>query len=176
MKILMLTIMLMIFGNLKATDYELKVTKSDEVLVFDLLADTEITFTDLDNYELNITTVDGEISIDVVDMIKIDFSDLTPIEQEQVFEKMGLTLFGNYPNPFNPSTTINFQTMVEGFVNISVYNQNGQLISKLLDENLAAGKHSIVWNSENQNVSSGVYFLKVEQNNQLVSTKMLLMK
>lgn len=89
-------------------------------------------------------------------------------------------LQGNYPNPFNPTTTISFavaQTSL--FVNIEVFNIKGQKVKTLVDKILPAGNHTIVWNGEDEkskSVSSGVYFYKMKTRNYLSSKKMILLK
>ena len=76
-----------------------------------------------------------------------------------------LTITGNYPNPFNPSTSIVFSVPQSGFTELIIYNVLGQQIRKLISETIPAGNHSIVWNGKDDNgisVSSGIYisFLK----------------
>ena len=51
----------------------------------------------------------------------------------------------NYPNSFNPSTTIKYALSKDSHVNISIYNIKGQKVKTLLSENVKAGHHSIVW-------------------------------
>jgi len=90
----------------------------------------------------------------------------------------------NYPNPFNPSTTISFIVPEKiSMVNISVYNIKGQKIKTLISEELTAGTHNIVWdgsNNSNKCVSSGIYFsvfdIKDEEGDFTCVKKMILMK
>ena len=68
-------------------------------------------------------------------------------------------LDGNYPNPFNPSTTIRYSMKEAGPVSIEIYNIKGQLVRTLVDGVKEAGNHTIVWNGldkSNRSVSSGV--------------------
>lgn len=67
---------------------------------------------------------------------------------------------GNYPNPFNPVTTFKFSLAAEAETKLNIYNLKGQLVAKLVNEHLASGVHSIVWNGKDinsKNVSSGIY-------------------
>jgi hypothetical protein len=88
-------------------------------------------------------------------------------------------VLGNYPNPFNPETTIHFTTVKESVVKLQVYNMRGQLVKTLVNAKLKAGKHSIVWNGRNENkekVSSGIYLYKVSSGEENRVNKMILMK
>lgn len=85
----------------------------------------------------------------------------------------------NYPNPFNPSTTISYTIPQSSHVTVEVFNIKGQKISTLINENQSSGQHSIQWNAKNndqQTVSSGIYFVKISSSfgNQMIKT--LLMK
>lgn len=89
------------------------------------------------------------------------------------------TLEANYPNPFNPSTTINFSIKNDEAVKIDVYNNRGQRVATLVDEYLQAGRHSVVWNgrdSRNREVGSGIYFYRIESGEWTATEKMLLVK
>ncbi len=66
----------------------------------------------------------------------------------------------NYPNPFNPTTTIKYQLAAESKVSLRVYNELGQVIATLVDGTQAAGFRSIDWNAGNN--ASGVYFYRLE--------------
>ncbi|MBC8182489.1 PKD domain-containing protein [candidate division KSB1 bacterium] len=85
----------------------------------------------------------------------------------------------NYPNPFNPQTKIEYQLAKNCFVNITIYNMQGQVIKVLLEEEKSAGWYSIKWDAKNQQgvkVPSGVYLyhIKTEYYEQVL--KMILMK
>lgn len=88
-------------------------------------------------------------------------------------------LYPNYPNPFNPQTTISFSLRQDGKVSISLYNIKGQKVATLVDENLPKGKHSIVWQGRDQRgtpVSSGVYLLRMQSADGVLSRKISLIK
>ncbi len=89
------------------------------------------------------------------------------------------TLQGNYPNPFNPSTTIRFSLKNDSKVELSVYNVKGQKVRSLTQSMLEKGNHNIVWNGKDQNgqsCSSGVYFYKLKIDNKVLTRKMLMVK
>jgi len=88
-------------------------------------------------------------------------------------------LTGNYPNPFNPSTTISFNVARSGFVNIEVYNVRGQRVRSLVSGVYGAGEHSVVWNGASDagvGVGSGVYFYRMVSSGFTGVKKMLLLK
>jgi flagellar hook assembly protein FlgD len=85
----------------------------------------------------------------------------------------------NYPNPFNPTTNIEFTLPTAQQVQLTVYNLKGQKIRTLVDEIYPAGKNTVVWNGKDKagrEVSSGVYFYKLETAHANITKKMLLMK
>jgi len=89
------------------------------------------------------------------------------------------TLYGNYPNPFNPETTIRFELANAGFVTMDIFNQKGQLVKTLLNTELPAGFHQITWNGKDQNgspVSSGIYYYRMRSGKYSSTRKMILMK
>jgi hypothetical protein len=88
----------------------------------------------------------------------------------------GLT---NYPNPFNPDTTIRFSVPSEGRVTVTIYNIKGQRVKQILNEQVVAGRYAVMWNgtdSHGRTVSSGLYFARIEQGNKHLIHKMMLMK
>ena len=90
------------------------------------------------------------------------------------------TLYTNYPNPFNPETTIRFYTPVTSSINLAIYDITGRLIKNLINNKTEQGFQKIVWNSEDNNgnrVSSGIYFYKLSGNDGFSKTrKMILLK
>ncbi|MCK9334651.1 MAG: C10 family peptidase [Candidatus Cloacimonetes bacterium] len=88
-------------------------------------------------------------------------------------------LFGNYPNPFNPETTISFDLAEQCPVTIEVFNIKGQKVRTLVRDSYAPGHHSVVWNgtdAKGRTVSSGVYFYRMITPTNTLIHKMLLMK
>ncbi len=92
------------------------------------------------------------------------------------FEKAELK---NYPNPFNPETTISYSLPLDSNVAISVYNIKGQKVVDLVNEKLEKGEHSIVWkgkDSNMRNVASGVYFVRMKAGKETKIKKVMLLK
>jgi len=85
----------------------------------------------------------------------------------------------NYPNPFNPFTTIEFSIPATGRAKVAVYNIRGQRVRDLLDSLLDRGHHKLIWDGKdnsNRNVSSGIYFFKLDSGNRYSIRKAMLMK
>ncbi|MCB5230891.1 MAG: T9SS type A sorting domain-containing protein [Candidatus Cloacimonas sp.] len=85
----------------------------------------------------------------------------------------------NYPNPFNPETTISFNLPQDQFVEVAVYNTKGQLVTKLISENRSSGLNSVIWygtDSANKPMPSGLYFYRITGKNLSMKGKMLMLK
>ncbi|MBN2090200.1 S8 family serine peptidase [candidate division KSB1 bacterium] len=94
-------------------------------------------------------------------------------------EKLEFQLYSNYPNPFNPSTTIRFQMAQAGLMRLNIYNINGQLVRTLLNHDFPAGMHSVRWDGLDElgnSASSGVYLVKFESANYQQSRKLILIR
>lgn len=88
-------------------------------------------------------------------------------------------LQGNFPNPFNPETTIAYSVREAAPVVLKIYNLKGQKVRTLVDEVKAAGSHQVRWNGTDDNniqVSSGVYFYKLAAGNFTAAKRMMLLK
>ena len=89
-------------------------------------------------------------------------------------------LKGNYPNPFNPETTIAFSIADnDTFVKMNIYNLKGQLVKNLLAETFEAGKHEIKWDGKDnndRNCGSGIYYYRLETKDYEKIAKMILLK
>jgi len=88
-------------------------------------------------------------------------------------------LKGNYPNPFNPTTTIRYSVRDNSPVTIDVFNVKGQRVSRLVNETKEAGEHTAVWNGKDDNgraVSSGIYYFKMNAGKYSSTKKMIMMK
>ncbi len=88
-------------------------------------------------------------------------------------------IIGNYPNPFNPSTTIRYALSVDSPVSIRVYNLLGQEVATLVDGFQKAGEQSVTWHGTNnfgQSVASGLYIYRLQAGNTVMTQKMLFTK
>ncbi len=98
----------------------------------------------------------------------------TAVKERENTGPQQFALHQNYPNPFNPSTTIKFELEKPGVVKLAVQNLLGQTVAVLLDEYRAAGLHTIDFNAAN--LSSGVYFYRLQAPGVEQMRKMLLMR
>jgi Ni,Fe-hydrogenase III small subunit len=106
-----------------------------------------------DEYEVNPRTPD--------DMIEVASSPNNVVPT-------GIEFVGCYPNPFNPQTTAFLNLSTDTHITLNVYNIKGEKVRTLLNNTLTAGEHHINWNGkndDNQNVTSGIYFMHAESNN-----------
>lgn len=115
--------------------------------------------------------ISDSVTVNVeIDYVSVDDSVLIP----QV-----IALTGNYPNPFNPSTTIKLSLPDDENVRIEIFNSKGQKIKTLVNDRLKAGFHNIFWDGKDENnkvVCSGVYFYRMQTKNYSNTKRMLLIK
>jgi hypothetical protein len=83
-------------------------------------------------------------------------------------------LLDNYPNPFNPETTIKFNIPKAGYVNLQVYNLLGQTVATLVDKEMAAGQYTTSFKADH--LPSGVYFYRIQASDFLMTKRMVLLK
>ncbi len=89
----------------------------------------------------------------------------------------GLT--GNYPNPFNPQTTIEYSIKDQLPVKIGIYNHRGQLVINLINAQHRPGSYTVIWDGRDHNnrpVSSGIYYYRLQAGGYITQRKMILLK
>lgn len=97
----------------------------------------------------------------------------TSVENNNVIVN-NFVLEQNFPNPFNPSTVISFTIQADQQVTLKVINAVGEEVKTLVNNNLSKGTHNIIFNAAG--LSSGLYFYRLESNNQVQVKKMMLLK
>ena len=88
-------------------------------------------------------------------------------------------LYPNYPNPFNPVTTIRYDLSKESFVDITIYDMLGNVVYNLVHANESPGYKSVQWdatNTKGEPVSAGVYLYKIQVGDFVDTKKMILLK
>ncbi len=99
---------------------------------------------------------------------------ILPVNRDNVDLPLQISLHQNYPNPFNPTTTIKYELIRSGPVRLIVYNVLGQRVSVLVNARQSAGSHQVTFNA--MQLTSGVYFYRLQASDRVLVKKMLLMK
>lgn len=138
-----------------------------------------LTLTSNSSSSLNAVTF-SELFLNDVPNDTITLSNIfTSVDPSRPVNPQSYELVGAYPNPFNPSTRIVFQTPVGGPVRLEIYNMQGIRIKTLRDEQTASGRHEIFWdgtNSLGQNVATGEYFCLMRAGSFVKTLRLMLLK
>ncbi len=110
-------------------------------------------------------------------MFSASFADVTFVDDE-INSPVGFALKQNYPNPFNPSTTIQYTIGSTQFVSLKVYDLLGNEVVTLVDEDKSTGTYEVNFTAHGggKELTSGVYFYKLQMDNFVETKKMILMK
>jgi hypothetical protein len=125
-----------------------------------------------------------DATFDIANGIVFDPSQLTnPVGVAEVLEVRAIpsafALNQNFPNPFNPQTTISYDLAEAGQVHLQVYNVMGQLVKSLVSENQPAGRYQVVWSGNDavgRQVASGIYFYRLNTSGFKAVRKLMLLK
>ena len=126
---------------------------------------------------IKISSAAGGVVIDKIQFLLDKGSITTGVEDKNI--PTNFVLKNNYPNPFNPTTTIEFSLRQTQNVKFAIYNIMGQRIKTLVDKKYSAGNHRIQWNGTNNlgnKISSGVYLGRMESGDFTKTIKLILMK
>lgn len=100
-------------------------------------------------------------------------------EESNVVPAPEKVTLSNYPNPFNPSTTISYSLPLEGDVSLCIYNVRGQLVKQLINGSQLEGYYEVVWNGKDntgRSVASGIYYYQIKACGKNINKKMLMLK
>lgn len=107
--------------------------------------------------------------------VRVNDNSYMELNELVLFEKpKDYSLSQNFPNPFNPTTTINYSVPELTDVQLSIYNMLGQRVAHLVNEEQAPGTYSVVWDASS--VSSGVYVYQLKAGSQIITRSMMLVK
>ena len=127
-----------------------------------------------------LANLDDANRYEFLDGVGDQFGFLTGVDNEKATGlPQEFALHRNYPNPFNPQTSIAYELPVTAKVDLAVYNVLGQKIRTLVNVNKAAGRYAATWDGKNDfgmQVASGVYFYKIMAGDFVQSYKMMLVK
>jgi hypothetical protein len=106
--------------------------------------------------------------------VDLSINDVTGVPQTSTLQPTKFMLEQNFPNPFNPSTTINYALNQSGIVTLKVYNLLGQEVRTLVNGFQNAGSYHTTFNA--QGLSSGIYFYRLQSQNIIHTRKMILLQ
>ncbi len=124
------------------------------------------------------TDTNGDIWCGTANGVEVISFGPTGVESENGLPSH-FAILGNFPNPFNPSTTIEYTLPATGTGSLAIYNVTGQKVRELVTGIIPAGKHSVLWDGRDQSgkaVSGGIYFCRMKCGAEIASGKMLLIK
>ena len=98
----------------------------------------------------------------------------TDIREQELIIPRHFMLMQNYPNPFNPTTTITFSLPKQQHVTLMIYNLLGREVHTLVDEQSQAGMHTVTFDASE--LSSGIYFYRLQAGDYSESKRMMLLK
>ena len=102
------------------------------------------------------------------------FTTMSTENEDNKVSASQFTLYPNFPNPFNPTTSIQFSLDKDQLVSLNIYNVKGQLVESLINKQLKLGFHSFVWDATD--FASGVYIYQLQSIDNSITKKMVLMK
>jgi hypothetical protein len=117
--------------------------------------------------DATITYGETEVTIAVSDFVNVATEDVSPTELPSE-----VTLYENYPNPFNPTTRIEYAVPATTRARLTVVDALGRLVATLLDADVEAGRHAVSWDAGG--VGSGVYFYRLEADGRMLTRSMFL--
>ena len=103
-------------------------------------------------------------SIEIITSMNVSYGDFVS----------GYKLNDIYPNPFNPSTTINFSVAENVYLSLVIYDMQGRAVETLVSQNFAPGVYELNWNATN--LASGIYFAKLSSSGYEQTQKLMLIK
>jgi hypothetical protein len=102
-----------------------------------------------------------------------------PLSIDETILPKRFTLHQNFPNPFNPVTTLRYDLPENGHVNITIYDMLGRQVKTLINQTQDAGYRSVIWNATNdygKPVSAGIYLYQIHAGDNMQTKKMVLLK
>ena len=146
----------------------------DDVLQAEITEEFVYTFEIVGDIAIKSIAFDEEYEIETIWMVEVEAG-----SEAGLIIPINTALEKNYPNPFNPETTINYAIVDAGLVKIEIFNIKGEKIRTLVNEHKNIGYYSIVWNGKDyygKKVSSGMYFYNMKTDKYHKFRKMILLK
>ena len=127
------------------------------------------------DFDLGGRTQDNIIYFDNISF----YSNSVGVDNRSETFPQGFVLEQNFPNPFNPSTTLRYELPEDGLVNVTIYDMMGRQVSTLLSSHQTAGYKSVIWDATNdygKPVSAGIYLYQIQAGEFVQTKKMVLLK
>ena len=106
----------------------------------------------------------------------IEYGQFVSVDDKQMKLPKEYRLSQNYPNPFNPSTKISWQSPLSSWQTLKVYDVLGNEVATLVDEYRSAGSYNVEFTINNLQLSSGIYFYRLQAGHYVETKKMILLK
>jgi hypothetical protein len=173
------------FNSWNTTDFVLSDDNSDWIYTIDFIFEAgsykyqgykylnDGIYEDIENRMLEI---DDSASTQILDVVYFENSQSNTSED---LISATVSSFANYPNPFNPTTTIKFALSQSEEIEVTIYNAKGQKVTTLVNKQFTTGTHEIVWDGKDKQgntVASGLYFSVLQTHRETLSQKMILLK
>ena len=113
-------------------------------------------------------------SADIPNWSNLGINNISLIEVSSGHTPISSDIINVYPNPFNPSTQIEFRLDQSQNIKISIFNINGELVDIISNQTYEAGHHSIKWMPND--ISSGLYIVSIQADNSIYNHKVLFLK
>ena len=187
-------------SDIRSLDQELKVwdayvrseTDSEVDLTWNIVqdpsSDMDIRLVDLNTRKIMDVRNEEYLSLGVIDHRYDRRVKIIAGEESEVAARIGdilsmipeeLSISGNYPNPFNPSTTIRFGLPEPSKIRMTIVNIKGQEIAELINTWQDMGRHEVIWDgksSDGSSLSSGIYFVLINDGKNYKTHKIMLLK
>lgn len=166
-------------------EYEFSLSGANRDTTISVLTTNQIDFDGGDFWALGfytwrVSVFDGTVFVNSSDTFVIEFPEVTGLPDENTGAlPQQFSLQQNFPNPFNPNTTIQFELPEAVAVQLTIYNSSGQLMKTLVQSQFPPGSHHVVWDARNrigEKVASGIYLYMLNAGDYQEVRKMLLLK
>jgi hypothetical protein len=127
-----------------------------------------------DSFQLTYVPGQPNIGVYYIDELRVVDRNYLALDDPYIQRPAELALLPNYPNPFNPWTSIPFTLPGQAEVKISIYDLRGAEVARIFSGSLDAGRHVTRWNAAQ--VSSGLYLVKLEANDVSITRKITVLK
>ena len=124
--------------------------------------------------EFNIESQNGSLTLNPNQEILLSIVDNTILDNESIINPENFEIERAYPNPFNPKINFDINMIKREYINIDIYNIQGNKIDNIFNGFLNKGNHSFNWNASNH--ATGLYIIKLVQGNNVLTQKIMLIK